>query len=823
MRIQALLSYSTPPAKADNFRIAIVGSGPSGLSAAAHAAELGISHVLLEAEQHPANTITKFQKGKLVMAEPSALPLRSPISFSLGTREKILETWQDELQKYHVNLRLGAQVSSISGSAGNFSITLATGQVLTAEYVVLAIGLQGNIRKLGVAGEDLPGVQYQLDDPDEFEDETIVVVGGGDTGIENALALMKKNQVILINRQEGFINCKERNYLQLKAALKQGEIECRLNTSVESVEAVEDDGLPLQFVARTQQGLERIGCHRVIARLGADPPRQLLESFGVRFPSDDPASVPQLSVTYESNVPGMYIVGALAGYPLIKQAMNQGYEVVDHILGRPVEPVDEAMLREKFALCPQLGSVTEGLARIRNNVPLLSPLSNLQLRDFLLESNLLAPAEGEIIFRRNDYSTTFFCIISGSVEACIHDDNKADFTLKAGNFFGDMALISGRRRAGTIRAGKDCLLIETPRHCMLKLIDSLESVRRMIDEVALKRAVQVYIGLSMSDSDLNYLVHDAKVKHYAAGDVLFYEGAKPDGLYLIQRGSVTISREIGGKEVVLAYVSAGNYVGEMALVSGQPRQGTVRAAVETEAIHLNCDRMAEVMARNPEIRNEMHQRYLSHMQDEHFGAIQQSGSDAGNLISFLVQQGIGEATDVLLIDESLCTRCDNCEKACADTHDGTSRLDRNSGPTFGQIRVPSSCRHCEHPHCMKDCPPDAIRRSVNGEVFINDTCIGCGNCVVNCPYDVIQLASIEVHRKRPSLWQWLVLGIGTEPGTAGDLSGKATTKLAVKCDMCKDLNSGPACVRSCPTGAAIRVGPEEFLDYAVWHNSKTAA
>lgn len=804
----------------EHFKIAIIGSGPSGLSAAAHAAELGISHILLEAEQHPANTITKYQKGKLVMAEPNALPLRSPMSFAVGTREKVLETWIAELEQYHVNLRLGAQVASITGALGAFGITLASGQALKAEYIVLAIGLQGNIRKLGVSGEDLPGVQYQLDDPDEFEDETIVVVGGGDTGIENALALMKKNQVILINRQEGFINCKERNYTQLKAALKQGEIECRLDTGVESVELTENGQFPLKLVARTQQGIERIGCHRVIARLGADPPRQLLESFGVRFPSDDPASVPQLSASYESNVPGLYIVGALAGYPLIKQAMNQGYEAVDHILGRPVEPADEILLREKFSRCPELGTVAQSLAKIRQNVPLLSPLSNLQLRDFLLESNVLAPREGEIVFRRNDYSTTFFCIVAGSVEACIHDDAKPDFKLEAGDFFGDMALISGRRRAGTIRAGKDCLLIETPRHYMLKLIDSLESVRRMIDEVALKRAVRVYIGLSLSESDLNYLVHDAKVRHYAAGDVLFFEGAKPDGLYLIQRGSVTISRMIGGKEVVLSYVSAGNYVGEMALVSGQPRFGTVRAAVSIEAIHLNCDRVAEVMARNPDIRNEMHERYLTHMQDEHIGATLQSGNDAGNLISFLVRQGIGEATDVLLIDESLCTRCNNCEKACADTHDGTSRLDRKSGPTFDQIRVPSSCRHCEHPHCMKDCPPDAIRRSVNGEVFINDTCIGCGNCVANCPYDVIQLASIEVHRKRPSLWQWLILGMGTEPGTKSDLSDKATTKLAVKCDMCKDLAAGPACVRSCPTGAAIRVGPEEFLDYAVWHNNK---
>ena len=54
----------------EKFKIAIIGSGPSGLSAAAHAAELGVSHVLLEAEKQAANTIYKYQKGKHVMAEP---------------------------------------------------------------------------------------------------------------------------------------------------------------------------------------------------------------------------------------------------------------------------------------------------------------------------------------------------------------------------------------------------------------------------------------------------------------------------------------------------------------------------------------------------------------------------------------------------------------------------------------------------------------------------------------------------------------------------------------------------------------------------------
>jgi len=114
---------------------------------------------------------------------------------------------------------------------------------------------------------------------------------------------------------------------------------------------------------------------------------------------------------------------------------------------------------------------------------------------------------------------------------------------------------------------------------------------------------------------------------------------------------------------------------------------------------------------------------------------------------------------------------------------------------------------------MKDCPPDAIHRNPNGEVYIQDSCIGCGNCQRNCPYGVIQMAPAAKFRLRPSLWSWLLLGIGTEPGRETKKVSKDQAKKAVKCDMCKDLSGGPACVRACPTGAAIRVSPEAFLEY----------
>jgi CRP-like cAMP-binding protein/Fe-S-cluster-containing hydrogenase component 2/thioredoxin reductase len=794
------------------FKIAIIGSGPSGLSAAAHAAELGVSHVLLEAEQHPADTIYKYQKGKYVMAEPSVLPLRSPMSFAAGTRETILGKWNDELAKYAVNVRHGAAVTGISGERGAFAVALAGGATVNAEAVVLAIGLQGNLRKLGAPGDDLPIVQYQLDDPKEYEDETIVVVGAGDAAIENAIALAAQNRVILINRNDEFARCKEGNLSLVLAAIKDGKIECRYGTSVANVEMVETNGCPARFNAKTPGGLEHIGCHRVIARLGAIPPRKLVEGFGVNFPNKDPAAVPQLSETYESNVPGLYIVGALGGYPLIKQAMNQGYEVVESILGNYVEPADEPLLKSKFANWAKATSVAEALAVIQRNVPLLAGITTLQLREFLLDSDIRTPAPDQIMFRRNDYTNTFFTVVEGEVFVDIGDEGGREkwVRLGAGMFFGELGLISGRRRAATVRAGEGCVLIETPRRSILKLIASVDSVRKGIDAVFLRRAIRAYLSQDLGEEDFDALVANADLKTFASGATLFEEGSAADGLYLLRRGSVTVSRRIGGREVVLSYVAAGNYIGEMALLTDAPRMATARAAVATEAIVLESDAFKRVISRHPSLREDLEAQFLSRLKAN---AAMEGQADSGNITTYLMKQGIGEATDVLLIDESLCIRCNNCEKACADVHEGTSRLDREAGPTYAQIHVPTSCRHCEHPHCMKDCPPDAINRAPNGEVYIRDTCIGCGNCERNCPYGVIQMAPLDPGRERPSLWQWLLWGLGDEPGKETKVYDKSMVKKAVKCDMCKDVSGGAACVRACPTGAALRVSPEKFLDY----------
>lgn len=326
---------------AEPYRIAIVGSGPGGLSAAAHAAELGVQHVLLEAQPHLSSTIYRYQKGKHVMAEPSVLPLRSPLEFAAGKREHILDAWNRDAEKHGIHRRHQAEVTAISGSRGAFVLKLADGSSVQAEHVVLAIGLQGNLRKLGCPGEDAPQVQYQLDDPDEYQGETIAVVGAGDAAIENALALADHNQVVIVNRRDSFDRAKDANEAAILDAIKRDRLRCFYNAGVAGVQPAE--GGRAGLVLTMPQGNTTLACDRIIARLGATPPRRFVEGCGVRFPSDDPNSVPAVSPTYESNVPGLYIVGALAGFPLIKQALNQGFEVIEYIEGRRPEPAPNSV------------------------------------------------------------------------------------------------------------------------------------------------------------------------------------------------------------------------------------------------------------------------------------------------------------------------------------------------------------------------------------------------------------------------------------------------------------------------------------------------
>ena len=805
------------------YRVAIIGSGPAGLSAASRAAALGLTHVLLEKTDHLSDTIYKYQKGKHVMATPSQLVLRSDVDFDAGKREFILDTWDSQTGDHKVNVRYHSEVKAIEGEQGSFILQMTDGAVIEAETVILAIGTQGNPNLMRCDGGGLSHIQYTLDDPGAYIDEHISVIGAGDAGIENALGLAadpeQRNTVTIVNRNAEFTTAKDANIKALIAARDAGRVIVRTGTTPTLVE-------PGFITYDTPDGEAKVRCDRIIARMGSAPPRKFIESCGVEFTSEDRVAFPKLSPSFESTKQGIYVIGALAGYPLIKHCMNQGYDVVEFINGNnALKPADEPILEAKFKDLPGRKSVEEWLEFMRSNITILNGLTPLQMREFMLDSEARFYRGGETIFERNDPGSSLFSIASGSVEVLIDANDPTKIVpINTGSIFGEVGLISGRRRGATIRAGKDSICVEISRTAALKLQSSVPAAKRAIERIATERQLLQLFGSGLVSSDLNEVLDNSEIQTVSAGKPVITEGDEGDDIFIIRQGSMIVEKKVAGKQVFLSYLPAGSYVGEMALIGNTRRTATVKAAVKSEVIKLDGAAFKALLEMKPQllarIKSDMASRqdlnaFIEAKKDS-FSSVVDMYSNVAN---FLVENGMGEATDVLLIDETLCVGCDNCEKACADSHEGLSRLDREAGRTYAHLHVPTSCRHCEHPHCMADCPPNAIHRGPDGEVFIDDTCIGCGNCQRNCPYGVIRMEAEPP--KKPGLLSWMMLGMGPGPGEPSKKwsyknadPNVAKPKKAIKCDMCSGIDGGPACVRACPTGAAIRVSPEKFLTVA---------
>ena len=783
------------------FDLVIVGAGPGGLSAAAHAGESGMAHVLLEAGAAHANTIQQYQHFKHVMAEPSVLPLRSDMQFAAGKREAILETWEEGIRAKKVNVKYRAEVASIRGTRGSFEISIKSGEVIRGKNVILALGVQGHPRRVNVPGGDLPCVQYTLESAEALRGETIVVIGAGDAAIENATALSRNNSVIVLNRSNGFPRAKDANAAKITKAISSGRIKCFMNAEAKSLHANNASGAdgaatPYRMVITTQEGERTIPCHRVIARLGAIPPRQLVESAGVRFVSADADSLPELTPKFESTVPGLFVIGALAGYPLIKQAMNQGYEVVEHLLGREVAPADHDILRAKFRTLRGGGDVERIVSLIHKGLPLFRDIQMLALRELLLVSTVITPSRGTSIFAKGDYASSIFNVLRGEVHLDV--GGGAPMVLRGGQLIGEMSLVSGRPHEISAVAGPDCILLETPQSAIKKLMRTEQSLRAYVDTVYALRALRVLLMPHAAPETIHTLSKAVGLHRFAPGSEIFKEGDPIERFYLVRSGSVALSRRNGTQDTVVGYCAANSFLDALGCLSSETtRSLNAKAMVATEALSIDHASFKALLKADSRLAAKMEAERTEQLTQY---AHMQARPKAGSVFDYLMSHGLGEATSVLVIDETLCVGCDQCEKACAATHDGVSRLDRSAGPSLHSLHLPTSCRHCEHPHCMRDCPPSAIHRLPNGEVFIDDTCIGCGNCEENCPYGVIQMAQKE---QKISLLERLR---GVKPVEAA--------KTAVKCDVCASLKGGPACVRACPTGAAIRIHAQDVIELA---------
>jgi Fe-S-cluster-containing hydrogenase component 2 len=253
---------------------------------------------------------------------------------------------------------------------------------------------------------------------------------------------------------------------------------------------------------------------------------------------------------------------------------------------------------------------------------------------------------------------------------------------------------------------------------------------------------------------------------------------------------VKISEGYPGGELVLAYLSRGDYFGEIGLLGGGVRTATCTALDHVELVKISSDDFREMVARYPNVR-----AGLEAVAAERRAANAQRLQMVHSVpIDQFLSQGLMEAQSLLILDLENCTRCDACVNACADAHDGVTRLVRD-GLRFENYLVATSCRQCRDPLCMVGCPVGAIRRRNSLEVIIEDWCIGCGLCARNCPYGNINLHPFEV--------------MAEDPDHAGRKKAAVKQK-ATSCDLCTHLKE-PSCVYACPHDAAHRVDPKTFF------------
>ncbi len=259
-----------------HYEVLIVGAGPAGLSASLSAMQYGLRYVTLE-QGEVASTIRNYPRQKFLMAEPAEMPLYGSLYVGDGTKEALLGVWETILSCTGVQVRTRERVETITRDGGFFRVGTNKG-VYTTRSIVLALGKRGTPRKLDVPGEELGKVCYRLIEADSYNDCDILIVGGGDTSIEAALALSKasKNRVVLAYRGDSFARARERNRNLLREAEQQGRVHVMRSTTVAEI-------LPASVrLVEAGRRLE-IPNDYVFVLIGGESPETFLRKIGIQI------------------------------------------------------------------------------------------------------------------------------------------------------------------------------------------------------------------------------------------------------------------------------------------------------------------------------------------------------------------------------------------------------------------------------------------------------------------------------------------------------------------------------------------------------------
>jgi CRP-like cAMP-binding protein/Fe-S-cluster-containing hydrogenase component 2 len=453
------------------------------------------------------------------------------------------------------------------------------------------------------------------------------------------------------------------------------------------------------------------------------------------------------------------------------------------------------------------------------------------------ECTLRRFASGTRIATEGSFGNTFFILSRGRVSVSVEMENRTLATLGQGNFFGEMTLIGGLPRNATVTALEPCEVIEVPRRAFELWMKKPGPFRYLMDQTYIERGLENHLRMIPEFAEIDAplvqeLVKKVRLRIFSRDEVIIREDDDADSFYLIRDGFVrVVKRMAGGEERTVAYLKDGAYFGEAALLSDKRRSASVIAMGKTETIQVMKEDFLALVRGSEKFADELKERERRRLAESSSGA-QGSTSPAG-FVGEVVERGLIKATSALVVHLNRCTRCGNCVKACAELHDGISRLTRHGmlfeapipeATTAAEpLLVATSCMHCLDPECMIGCPTGAITRDVNGEVIIQDSCIGCGNCARRCPYGNISMADAlsreELARQRtgaPLIGGYLKFWRTPEDEPMMheiEVSNRKAVvrRVALKCDLCQAYNYNHGCVHNCPYGAIERIDANAWL------------